>query len=78
MAKGRKTGGRKKGSVNKITGDLRGLIMGALEAAGGQQYLQDQAKNNPAAFISLLGKVVPKDVTLNTNGSLNLTISLGS
>lgn len=78
MAKGRKTGGRKKGVANKLTADLRAMILDALDQVGGAKYLKDQAKNNPQAFIGLLGKVVPKDVTLNTSGSLNLTISLGS
>lgn len=71
-----KTGGRTKGTPNKIPSDLRAMILGALDAAGGESYLQAQAASNPAAFISLLGKVVPKDVNLNAPGGLHLSISL--
>lgn len=63
MAKGHKTGGRKKGTPNKVNADLRALIHGALEEAGGREYLKKQAEDNPAAFMSLLGKTLPKEIT---------------
>ena len=70
MAAGRKTGGRKKGTPNKVTGDLRSMVLGALEDAGGQKYLAKQAVENPGAFMSLLGRCLPKDIT-NSDGSLS-------
>lgn len=79
MAKGIKTGGgSRKGKPNKLTADLREMILGALDGAGGKGYLIDQASENPAAFLALIGKVVPKEVSLNAQGGLNLTISIGS
>jgi hypothetical protein len=38
------------------------MILGALDDAGGQDYLAAQAKQNPAAFLTLIGKVLPQDV----------------
>ena len=38
------------------------MILGALDQAGGQQYLAEQARANPAAFMTLLGKVLPHQV----------------
>jgi hypothetical protein len=35
------------------------MILGALEDAGGQGYLAEQAKKQPAAFLSLVGRVLP-------------------
>jgi hypothetical protein len=35
------------------------MILGALDEAGGQEYLARQAEKNPAAFMTLLGKVLP-------------------
>lgn len=55
--------GRVKGVPNKITGDLKEMILGALSDAGGRQYLQQQAIKNPAAFLSLIGRVLPMQVT---------------
>jgi hypothetical protein len=66
MAKGVKTGGRKKGTPNKFTGELKDLILGALDQAGGMEYLARQAEEKPAAFLALVGKVLP----LQVNGAL--------
>jgi hypothetical protein len=35
MAKGKKTGGRQAGTPNKFTGELREMILQALDGAGG-------------------------------------------
>lgn len=78
MAKGFKTGGRRKGAANVLSADLRAMILESLDLAGGKDYLLAQAIANPQAFIGLIGKVVPKDVTLRTDGTLNLSIKLGS
>lgn len=42
--------------------NLRAMILEALDAAGGQQYLLDQAKDNPGIFMSLVGKCLPKEI----------------
>lgn len=76
MAKGRKTGGRKAGTPNKVTRELREMIENALHASGGEKYLQKAAKEEPAAFLSLLGKCLPKDVRLS--GGLKLQVNLVS
>ena len=52
-------GGSRKGIPNKINADLRAMILGALSDAGGQDYLCGQATANPAAFLTLVGKVLP-------------------
>jgi hypothetical protein len=66
MALPKKGPGRPKGSVNKVTGDIRKMIDEALNKAGGVDYLVRQArKKNPAPFLALVGKCLPKDVTLS-------------
>ena len=35
------------------------MILGALDDAGGREYLAAQAKASPAAFLTLIGKVLP-------------------
>lgn len=54
--------GRPKGVPNKNTTALKDMILGALEDAGGVEYLARQAKENPGAFLTLLGKVLPLQV----------------
>jgi hypothetical protein len=59
--------GRKKGVPNKCTALLRDAILKAAEGAGGKKgligYLQEQAKRNPGPFMSLLGKVLPTQLS---------------
>lgn len=59
--------GRKKGSVNKVTKQLKDMILGALDTAGGQRYLVERAKDpkTQAAFLTLLGKVLPTETRLS-------------
>lgn len=54
--------GRPKGSANKETKQLREMILEALDMKGGAAYLAKQAEETPAAFMSLLGRVLPLQV----------------
>ena len=55
--------GSRKGVPNKISADVRAMILAALEQAGGEDYLLAQARDNPRAFLSLLGRILPTQVT---------------
>ena len=75
---GASTPGRKKGQVNKTTALLKDAILKAAEAAGGKggtvAYLTDQAKDNPAAFLSLLGKVLPTQISGEDGGPVRVGV----
>lgn len=71
-----KLGGRKKGTPNKVNAALKDMILGALHAEGGQQYLQEQARANPNAFLTLIGKVLPTEVTGPDGGEIGLSIKV--
>ena len=77
MALGRKTGGRQPGSTNKVSGDLKHMILGALAGAGGEAYLQRQADENPGAFLTLIGKVLPTTLTGEGGGALRIEVVTG-
>jgi len=79
MAKGKKTGGRKKGSVNKISRTLKEDILQAAEMAhpeGRVAYLIQQAQTNANAFMGLLGKVLPIEVTGEGGGDITLSVKI--
>jgi hypothetical protein len=61
--------GRVKGTQNKFTRDLKELILRALEAVGGEEYLITLAHENPASFATLLGKALPTTIGGDPNGS---------
>lgn len=69
IGKGQAGPGRPKGVPNKNTALLKDAILKAAQKAGGggdegiTDYLVSQADKNPVAFMSLLGKVLPMQVT---------------
>lgn len=73
MAKGFKTGGRLKGTPNKVTGELRQMVLNALDKAGGEDYLLKQSEENPTAFMTLLGKVLPTQLSTDPDQPLAFT-----
>ena len=75
MAKGRKTGGRVAGTPNKVTALLKDQILQAGADAhpeGMVGYLKQQAQDNPPAFMTLLGKVLPTQVTGPNDGPVQI------
>lgn len=67
--------GRPKGSPNKTTALLKDAILKAAEEAhpaGMVGYLKDQATANPTAFMTLLGKVLPMQLTGEDGGAINV------
>jgi hypothetical protein len=63
--KGQKSGpGRPKGTPNKVTKELKDMILQALDGAGGVAYLQERASDprTASAFLTLVGKVLPMTV----------------
>lgn len=71
MAYGRKTGGGSRlGKPNKLNADIKAMIVGALHAKGGQKYLEKAAEENMAAFLALVGKVLPLQVSGEGGGPI--------
>lgn len=69
--------GKPKGATNKVTRELKEMILGALDKAGGEDYLVAQAHENPNAFMALVGKVLPMQLKGEVNGNMNVTILTG-
>ena len=70
---GRREGaGRKKGVPNRITALLKDQVLQALEESGGVAYLVTLARENPNAFSSLLGRILPTQVTGDDGGPVQV------
>lgn len=68
--------GRPKGSQNKENKMLREMILQALDRNGGVEYLAMQAVKEPKAFLSLLGRVLPLQVTGEGGGPVDANITV--
>ena len=78
MAKSRTSGqGRPKGVPNRMTADLKGMILGALQDVGGAEYLARQANENPGAFLTLIGKVLPMQLTGDGGAAVRIEVVTG-
>lgn len=73
MAKGQKTGGRQKGTPNKVTRAVRELVVEALDDVGGKDWLIKLAKEDPKTFSGLIGRVIPTQIEgqLDTSVTFN-------
>lgn len=75
--KGRKPGpGRPKGMPNKTTKELKDMILEALSESGGVSYLVQQAHEKPAAFMALVGKVLPLQVKGELEHTGGITVQI--
>lgn len=66
--------GRPKGVPNKATAAIKDMITQALANKGGVKYLEQQADANPVAFMALVGKVLPMQVTGEDGAALTIQI----
>lgn len=71
--RGYKTGGRQKGTPNKITTSVRENTIAVFEQIGGINAMAKWARTNRTQFYMLYGKLVPSDPT--TPGHPNMPIS---
>ena len=70
-------GGSRKGIPNKTTGQLKDMILKALDHAGGSEYLLERA-NDPktqSAFLQLIGKVLPMTVVGDANQPVTFALA---
>ncbi len=73
MRGGKRPGaGRPKGAPNKLSSDVKGMVLGALNAKGGQRWLEKQMDANPVAFMTILGKVLPTTIASDPENPLEI------
>ena len=63
IGEGKPGPGRPPGLPNKATRALKAAILDAFEKVGGEEYLVRVAQEDPKTFCTLLGKVLPTQLT---------------
>jgi len=77
MARGKKTGGRQKGTPNRHTVAAKDAISLAAEGLGGTERLIEWAKEDPANERVFWGTVYPKLIPLAVSGDPDNPLRLG-
>lgn len=73
MAKRRKTGGRTKGTPNKVSGTVRQAILDAFHELGGKDGLIDWAEEsaeNKREFYRMCSKLIPREISGPESGPI--------
>jgi hypothetical protein len=68
--------GRPAGSENKLTRTIKEAIEASFEKVGGADYLAKMAMQEPVAYMTLLGKVLPTQVAVKTKEPLSVTFNV--
>lgn len=63
MAQGRKTGGRQKGTPNKVTAGAVANIMEVFQMLGGSEGFYEWAEENKTEFYKHYAKLIPVTLT---------------
>lgn len=66
--------GRKKGTPNRISVQVKDMVIAALESVGGKRYLEGQAHKNPVAFMALVAKVIPLQVSGEMDNRITIKV----
>jgi hypothetical protein len=63
--------GRKKGSKNKFGGDIKAMVIAAIDSKGGQEFFKEL---DPKDLARLAGKLIPQVVDATVNGNITVEI----
>ena len=74
MAYGAKTGGRKKGSVNKVTKGAVANIMEVFDMLGGNKGFAEWAMENKTEFYRHYSKLLPLQISGDPDAPLQVNI----
>ena len=66
--------GKKKGTPNKVTKDLKKAFMQTFDALGGTEGLIQWASENRDVYYPMVSKMLPRDVQLKTEQETTINI----
>ncbi len=75
MAHGKKTGGRQKGTANKLTRAFREAVQIAYDAIGGDEAFATWARENPTEFYRIAARLIPQELR-HAGGDGDLTVKI--
>lgn len=76
MAKRIKSGGRKKGSLNKITMAFKEAVKTVYDEIGGDEAFAEWAKENKTDFYKIAARLIPTEIS-KTNNNITVVVHRG-
>lgn len=74
---GRREGaGRKPGVPNKISGTVKEAILRSFEEVGSYKYLVKMSAEQPQAYMTLLGKILPTQVDMKIDKPIEISFKV--
>lgn len=70
MAKGIKTGGRRRGTPNKMTSSAKDAFAFAFDDIGGGEALAEWGRENRTEFYKLFARLIPVDGNVAVNATV--------
>ena len=67
------TSGRKKGQQNHSTVKVKEAVLKAFDAVGGHQYLVGVALRDPRTFCTLVGRILPTELSGKDGSPIEIT-----
>lgn len=74
---GKKYGGRKKGTPNKMTKSVKDALLGAFDELGGKDYLIEVGREDPKTLCTLLAKIIPAEISAKLDGQATIMVVTG-
>ncbi len=78
MAIGKKTGGRKKGTPNKLSSTVKENVVAVFNHLNGEEltHIKDWALENPTQFYNLYAKLLPTEIEADIEHSGLVAVTL--
>lgn len=72
MATGQKTGGRQKGTPNKLSMTVKENVINVFDSLGGTEHMKEWAIENPTQFYNIYAKLLPTEITGDADNPLQV------
>ncbi|MSQ69661.1 MAG: hypothetical protein EXR27_00015 [Betaproteobacteria bacterium] len=76
MAAGHKTGGRQRGTPNRITRSFREAVQIAYDAIGGDEAFATWARENSGEFYKIAARLIPQEMRYSGSDGESLTVNI--
>jgi hypothetical protein len=77
MARGRKTGGRQVGSLNKLTVQFKTAVANVYLNLGGDEAFTQWARENPSEFYRIAARLIPAEAATTDGNRVTVVINRG-